>query len=249
MPKKKKTAKPTSKKEPSISIDEAWAIYSPIYDAGAEAIKTFGTNPINNKISIPANRQYYTILDKKYEPWQVISSARAFGDVQYRKALKSYHEKLENWKPESGKKKPSKPHRDSLKRYIAQMARHDTRRYSPAQAKNLVKAGFEVEEYIPIIDEETGEVKKDPETDEPLFTTRKRRAKVEDVYYRTQEEADKYFWDPIRKRRAELSEQELKKEDGFRGVTLADYLYDIIAQEFFGSDPKESYRTAPTRKR
>lgn len=91
---------------------------------------------------------------------------------------------------------------------------------------------------VPIIDKETKQQKIDPETGELLYTirTKKRKPTLNDVYYGNPDDAEKFFWDPIRKRRAQLiKEQRELGEDGLTGGALLDYLYKTIAREYFDS--------------
>lgn len=231
------------------SEEEAYKRYHELYQAGREAFLRYGTDPITGQIADDANYMYYKLGKTEQRLGQIVESVEAFGRLQYRKALRKYEDKLEQWTPESGEPKPKKPHRDSFDRYLDQFARAQTRRYSTAQAQNIVKNKFKIEEEVfvidrktkqkvPLLDKKTGEQKIDPETGELLYKTRirKRNATLNDVYYRTEEDAEKFFWDPIRKRRKELqAEQKELGEDGLSGSDLSKYLSETIAREFFGS--------------
>lgn len=232
------------------SEEEAYKRYHELYQAGRQAFIDYGTDPITGKVADDANYMYYKLGKSEQRLGQIVESVEAFGRLQYSKALRKYEDKLEKWKPESGEPKPKKPHRDSFDRYLDQFARAQTRRYTTAQAQAIVDGKFKIEEEvfvldrktkekIPLTDKETGELITDPDTGELLYKTRIRKRKVtkNDVYYRTEEDAEKFFWDPIRKRRQALIQQEKELgEKGRTGSELSVWLAETIANEFFGSE-------------
>lgn len=214
-----------------LTKEEAYDLYHTVYQAELEKIKRYGKGS-NASMSL-----YYDLADKEYKPSQVIPSAIAFSRIDYKNKLEKYQKALENWTPFDGTPKPRKPHRDSLERYIAQMARKGVRNLTPAQADAIVRSGkFNIQ--IPIIDRKTGKQKIDQETGELLYRTRK--ATRNDAYYSTDMQSDEYFWNPIRERRKALLEEQRNLGDaGLAGEDLAAYRHAIIAIEFFGSDPKK----------
>lgn len=219
------------KSQIEISDEEAYSIYSPIYEGNRANFLKYGKDPITGKISDEVYATYYHLSQNKLKPDQVVSSARAFGRLRYKKALKKYEEAMEEWTPESGEPKPKKPHQDSLRRYIEQMANANTRSYSSAQADAIVKSGkFTIS--VPVIDKKTGEQKVDKETGELLY--RQRKATRNDVYFSVESKADEYFWDPIRKRRKELiAENKDLGDDKLVGEELSKHLVHVISEEFF----------------
>lgn len=227
-----------------LTNEEAYKLYRSVYQAELEKLKKYGRGT-NESMAL-----YYQLADKEYKKDQVISSATAFARSDYKNKLKKYQEKLEKWTPFDGTPKPKKPHRDSMERYIAQMARRGVRNLTPAQADAIVTSGnFTIP--VPIIDKKTGKQKIDSETGELLYKTRinketgereivTRKATRNDAYYSTDLQSDDYFWNPIRERRKALLEEERNLgKYGLTGEDLSNYRHAIIAIEFFGSDPQK----------
>lgn len=212
-----------AKRGKELSQQEAEDIYYTIYYRNVEEHFKRARDPITGQISDENMARIYGLKARPQKPHEIISAARAFGREEYKRKIKAYEEAMQAWTPGSGQPKPVKPHQDSLERYIARMANAQTRAKSPAQADSIVAGKFKVE--VPYVDKRTGEIR-----------YRKRDANRNDVYYSTPEQAEKWFWNPIRERRKQLLEaQKNSPGGGLSGRELNEYLAETIAQEFFGS--------------
>lgn len=162
---------------------------------------------------------------RMYKPDQVVPSIKGFIQEVRSEQRKRYKKELENWDPNSGEPKPKMPKQDSIIRYAAQLANRDTRNISVRKANAVRSEGVFT----------TGEIKKiNKKTGEITYTNISR----DQLYYLSEEELDIYVWDPIRRRRQELIEENKKKGGkGLYGKLLSEYLAETIAYEFFGSDP------------
>ena len=160
-----------------------------------------------------------------YKPDQVVPSIRAFIREERTAQRKRYEKALEKWDPESGDPKPKMPKQDSIIRYAEKLAKRDTRNVSILRADAILSEGaFITGEKI---NKRTGEVT-------PIKITR------DQLYYLSEEELEQYVWDPIRRRRQELIEENKRKRGkGLIGKMLSEHLASMIAYEFFGSDPPE----------
>ena len=156
-----------------------------------------------------------------YKPGQIVPSIREFIREERTAQRKRYEKALEKWDPESGDPKPKMPKQDSIIRYAANLARRDTRNVSKLRADAILHEGtFITGEKI---NKTTGEV------------TVKKITRNE-LYYLSDEELNKYVWDPIRRRRQELIDENKRKGGkGLIGKMLSEHLASTIAREFFGS--------------
>lgn len=223
-----------------ISEEEAWKIYDSVYERNRAQFRRYGKMFGDETLAEEGEYDYLRLRRNKLTPERVLPSARAYGRLRYKKALEKYNEQLEAWTADSGLPKPRKPHRDSLERYVRQMANSNTRRYSEAQASNIARQGtFEIE--VPVLNRKTGEIKIDKSTGEVI--TRRRKVTKNDIYFLPETAINKFVWGPIRLRKQELiKEQKDLGDAGKKGEDLWRYYSDVIAKEFFGSDPKSQNR-------
>ena len=225
-----------ARKSKIITEAQAWEIYSKIYDRNREMVLRYGVDRNTGEVNDAANLTYFELGKRKYKPNQVLAAARAYGQTKYRKAYEKYQEELDQWSKESGAPKPRKPHQDSLERYIAQMANTNTRRYSVAQAEAILASGkFTITE--PVLDKK-GNFRVDKDTGEVIYRTR--QITRNEIYYGTQEYADKNIWDVLRARKKELLARNASRGENARSNrNLWEWYSAVIATEFFGSDPKK----------
>ena len=159
---------------------------------------------------------------KMYKPEQVVPSIKGFIQEVRSEQRKRYKKELENWDPNSGKPKPKMPKQDSIIRYAAKLANRDTRNISVAKADAIRSEGVFTTGEIKKINKKTGEI------------TYKNISR-EQLYYLSEEELDIYVWDPIRRRRQELIEEnKMKGGKGLYGKLLSEYLAEIIDRYYFG---------------
>lgn len=244
-----------------ISEEKAYRRYHKLYQEGAEQYLKVNRDTLTGKPTEEAQYEYLRLRKIEQRPGEIIESVIDFGNRMYGKKLRAYKEAIEEWNPFDGTPKPQRPHRDSFSRYLDQFARSQTRAYSIAVAKHLVKNKFKIEyevfvldkngEKIPILDPNThekipqkdpksGDIRIDPETGEVMYQyktrIRKRNVTMNDVFYMTQDKADRFFWDPIRRRRKQLiQEGKDLAGDGFYNSAFREELRKQIAREFFGS--------------